>query len=110
MECPVENRSNRICCSMRNARGSLLNGVQRNIIVSSCTSMASDTAHFDTHNPAENVSYVGCVAIGGVPAPQPATQEVIGFQMRAANSSIVGMFGAASNRQRHHDFRRQGQR
>ena len=52
--------------------------------------MAADTAHFDTHDPAENVSYVGCVAIGGVPAPPPAGQEVIGFQMRGANSSIVG--------------------
>jgi hypothetical protein len=52
--------------------------------------MAADTAHFDTHDPAENVSYVGCVAIGGVPAPLPAPQVVIGFQMRAANSSIVG--------------------
>jgi hypothetical protein len=70
--------------------GSLLNGVQRNIIVSDCTSMASDTAHFDTHDPAENVSYVGCVAIGGVPPPPPAPQVVVGFQMRAANSSIVG--------------------
>ena len=52
--------------------------------------MASDTAHFDTHDPAENVSYVGCMAIGGVPAPLPAPQVVVGFQMRAANSSIVG--------------------
>jgi Right handed beta helix region len=66
--------------------GTLENGIQRNIIVSNCTSMAADTAHFDTHDPAENVSYVGCVAIGGV----PAAQEVIGFQMRGANSSIVG--------------------
>jgi hypothetical protein len=66
--------------------GTLENGVQRNIIVSNCTSMAADTAHFDTHDPAENVSYVGCVAIGGV----PAAHEVIGFQMRGANSSIVG--------------------
>ena len=66
--------------------GTLANGVQRNIIVSNCTSMAADTAHFDTHDPAENVSYVGCVAIGGV----PAVQEVVGFQMRGANSSIVG--------------------
>jgi hypothetical protein len=32
------------------------------------------------------VSYVGCVAIGGV----PAAQEVVGFQMRGANSSIIG--------------------
>jgi hypothetical protein len=68
------------------ASGSLGNGVQRNIVVSNCTSMAADTAHFDTHDPAENVSYVGCAAIGGV----PADQEVIGFQMRGANSSIVG--------------------
>ena len=70
--------------------GNLENGVQRNIVISNCTSMAADTAHFDTHDPAENVSYVGCVAIGGVPAPLPASQEVIGFQMRGANSSIVG--------------------
>jgi len=48
--------------------------------------MAADTAHFDTHDPAENVSYVGCVAIGG----KPAAQEVVGFQMRGANSSIIG--------------------
>ena len=66
--------------------GTLANGVQRNIVVSNCTSTAADTAHFDTHDPAENVSYVGCVAIGGV----PAVQEVVGFQMRGANSSIVG--------------------
>jgi len=52
--------------------------------------MAADTAHFDTHDPAENVSYVGCVAIGGVPEPPPADQVVAGFQMRGANSSIVG--------------------
>jgi hypothetical protein len=48
--------------------------------------VAADTAHFDTHNPAENVSFVGCVAIGGV----PADQVVVGFQMRGANGSIVG--------------------
>ena len=66
--------------------GPLENGVQRNIIIANCTSMAADTAHFDTHDPAENVSYVGCVAIGGV----PAAQEVVGFQMRGANSSIIG--------------------
>jgi hypothetical protein len=72
------------------ASGNLENGVQRNIVISNCTSMAADTAHFDTHDPAENVSYVGCVAIGGVPEPLPAGQEVVGFQMRGANSSIVG--------------------
>jgi hypothetical protein len=76
--------------------GSLANGVQRNIIVSNCTSMAADTAHFDTHDPAENVSFVGCVAIGGVPAAQidpkrfPTETEVVGFQIRGANGSIVG--------------------
>jgi len=70
--------------------GSLENGVQRDIVISNCTSMAADTAHFDTHDPAENVSYVGCMAIGGVPNPPPAGQVVAGFQMRGANSSIVG--------------------
>ena len=68
------------------ASGALENGVQRNITVSNCTSMAADTAHFDTHDPAENVSYVGCVAIGG----KPAALEVVGFQMRSTNSSIIG--------------------
>jgi Right handed beta helix region len=76
--------------------GAYANGVQRNIIVSNCTSMAADTAHFDTHDPAENVSFVGCVAIGGIPAAQispqghPDETEVIGFQMRGANCSIIG--------------------
>ena len=76
--------------------GTYANGVQRNIIVSNCTSMAADTAHFDTHDPAENVSFVGCVAIGGIPAAQisplnhPDEVEVIGFQMRGANCSIIG--------------------
>ena len=68
------------------ASGLLANGVQRNIVVANCTSMAADTAHFDTHDPAENVTYIGCVAIGG----KPAAQEVVGFQMRGANSSIIG--------------------
>jgi len=68
------------------ASGALEDGVQRNIVISNCTSMAADTAHFDTHDPAENVSYVGCAAIGG----KPAAQEVVGFQMRGANSSIIG--------------------
>ena len=71
--------------------GDLENGVQRNIVISNCTSMAADTAHFDTHDPAENVSYVGCMAIGGVPAPLPGDQEVIGFFRPGCElSSIVG--------------------
>jgi len=76
--------------------GAHANGVQRNTIVSNCTSMAADTAHFDTHDPAENVSFVGCMAIGGIPAAQISPQdhpdeiEVIGFQMRGANCSIIG--------------------
>jgi hypothetical protein len=76
--------------------GAHANGVQRNIIVSNCTSMAADTAHFDTHDPAENVSFVGCMAIGGITAAQispqnhPSEVEVVGFQMRGANCSIIG--------------------
>jgi hypothetical protein len=67
------------------------NGVVRNLVVANCTSMLADTAHFDTHQPAENVTFTGCAAIGGVPVGGfPATNVVVGFQMRARNSSIVG--------------------
>ena len=67
------------------------NGVQRNITVANCTSMLSDTAHFDTHQPAENVVFSGCVAIGGVPVGGfPATNVVVGLQMRGRKCSIVG--------------------
>jgi len=67
------------------------NGVQRNIVVANCTSMGSDTAHFDTHQPAENVTFSGCVAVGGVPVGGfPATNVVVGFQMRGRNCTIVG--------------------
>jgi hypothetical protein len=69
--------------------GTNQNGVQRNIVVANCTSMLSDTGHFDTHQPAENVTFIGCVADGGVPAA-PATSGAYGFQMRGRNCSIVG--------------------
>jgi len=66
--------------------GTNQNGVQRNVVVANCTSMLTDTAHFDTHQPVENVTFVGCVAIGGV----PAISEAYGFQMRGRNCSIIG--------------------
>jgi hypothetical protein len=66
--------------------GTNQNGVQRNIVVANCTSMLADTAHFDTHQPVENITFTGCVAIGGV----PASTEVLGFQMRGRNCSIIG--------------------
>lgn len=67
------------------------NGVQRNITVANCTSMLSDTAHFDTHEPAENIVFSGCVAIGGVPVGGfPGTNVVVGLQMRGRKCSIVG--------------------
>ncbi len=65
------------------------NGVQRNVVVASCTSMLSDTGHFDTHQPAENITFIGCVADGGVPAA-PTTSGAYGFQMRSRNCSIIG--------------------
>ena len=65
------------------------NGVQRNIVVAHCTSMLSDTGHFDTHQPAENVTFIGCLADGGVPAT-PAGAGAYGFQMRARNCSLIG--------------------
>ncbi|MBV8142966.1 MAG: right-handed parallel beta-helix repeat-containing protein [Verrucomicrobia bacterium] len=66
--------------------GTNLNGVPRNIVIANCTSMLTDTAHFDTHQPAENVTFIGCAAIGGV----PALSEAYGFQMRGRNCSIIG--------------------
>jgi hypothetical protein len=67
------------------------NGVQRNIVVANCTSMLTDTVHFDTHEPAENVAFVGCVAIGGIGvAAGSSANEAYGFQLRARNCSIVG--------------------
>jgi hypothetical protein len=69
--------------------GTNQNGVQRNIVVAHCTSMLSDTGHFDTHQPAENVTFIGCVADGGIPAA-PTTSGAYGFQMRGRNCSIIG--------------------
>jgi Right handed beta helix region len=66
--------------------GLFQNGVPRNVVVANCTSMLTDTAHFDTHQPAENITFIGCVAIGGM----PAASEAYGFQMRGRNCSIIG--------------------
>jgi hypothetical protein len=66
--------------------GTNQNGVPRNIVIANCTSMLTDTAHFDTHQPAENVTFIGCVADGGVSAAATA----YGFQMRGRNCSIIG--------------------
>ena len=69
--------------------GTNQNGVQRNIVVANCTSMLADTGHFDTHQPAENVTFIGCVADGGIPAA-PTTSGADGFQMRGRNCCIIG--------------------
>jgi Right handed beta helix region/Pectinesterase len=66
--------------------GTNQNGVPRNVVIANCTSMLTDTAHFDTHQPAENVTFIGCVADGGVSAASTA----YGFQMRGRNCSIIG--------------------
>jgi len=67
--------------------GTNQSGVQRNIVVANCTSMLSDTAHYDTHQPAESVTFIGCVADGGISA---GTSGPIGFQMRGSNCSVIG--------------------
>jgi hypothetical protein len=67
--------------------GANQSGVQRNIVVANCTSMLSDTAHYDTHQPAENVTFIGCVADGGIAA---GASGPIGFQMRGSNCSVTG--------------------
>jgi hypothetical protein len=66
--------------------GTNQNGVPRNIVIANYTSMLTDTAHLDTQQPAENVTFIGCVADGGVSAASTA----YGFQMRGRNCSIIG--------------------
>lgn len=63
------------------------NGIQRNITVANCVSMQSDTAHFDTHDPADGVTFSGCTAIGGV-SYGGAAGAVCGIQTRGKNVVI----------------------
>src|SRR5260221_6713846 len=48
--------------------------------------MLIDTARFDTRQPAENVTFIGCVADGGVSGASTG----YGFQMRGRNCAIIG--------------------
>lgn len=81
-------------------------GMQRNIVFSNCTSELADTAHFDTHQPGDGVTFIGCTAIGGVLL---TGSNLNGFQIRSRNSSIINciarnlpgsgmlIFGVANN-------------
>jgi hypothetical protein len=85
-------------CRMRHVRhavtfgttsGSNGNGIQRAVTVTGCLSTEADTAHFDTHQPCDGVTFVGNSAIGGRPW-QNLVQYVIGYQSRGRNVSFVG--------------------
>jgi hypothetical protein len=64
------------------------NGIQRCVTVSNCVSMQTDTAHYDTHEPCDGVSFVNCAAIGGMPFN--GSDAVVGFQSRGKNVTISG--------------------
>lgn len=63
-------------------------GVQRDCVISNCTSSEADTAHFDTHEPADNIVFTGCSAEGGVAVA--GSTAVHGFQNRGRNCSVIG--------------------
>jgi hypothetical protein len=67
--------------------GTNYNGIQRNCVISNCVSRRADTAGFDTHEPCQNISFIGCSAIGG----QPVTAgQAYGFQSRGQGVSFIG--------------------
>jgi hypothetical protein len=68
--------------------GTNLNGIQRNLTFTGCTSMQSDTAHYDVHDPADGVTITGCTAIGGM-SYLLAVQAVVGIQVRGRNVVIA---------------------
>ena len=64
------------------------NGVIRNLIVSGCTSLEAQSAHYDCHEPTEGVTFSSNTAIGG--DSEVADQAVIGIQMRGRNVTLIG--------------------
>jgi hypothetical protein len=68
--------------------GENFEGVPRNITVNNCTSVACDTAHFNTEQPCENVVFSACTALGGVAAS--GTSGVFGYQIKSAKTSLIG--------------------
>lgn len=65
-----------------------LNGVQRGIIVDRNVSTEANTAHFDTHEPADGVQFTGNKAFGG--RALNGTDAVYGIQVRAKNVDASG--------------------
>jgi hypothetical protein len=65
-------------------------GMQRAITILNCTSSLTDTAHFDTHEPCENIVFEGCSAIGGVEFSGSGTLPIVGIQIRGRNNSVIG--------------------
>lgn len=63
-----------------------LNGIQRAILVDGNVSTESNTAHFDTHEPADGVQFTRNKALGG--RALNGTDAVYGVQVRAKNVDV----------------------
>ena len=72
--------------TMGGQTGTNFEGVPRNIVVSHCTSESADTAHFDTHQAGENITFNACTSIGGIPAS--GNPGVYGFQVRSPKTTL----------------------
>lgn len=77
--------------TMGGQTGTNFEGMVRSVTSTNCTSETTDTAHYDTHQAAENIVYDGCTAIGGVPFTVPTgATGAFGFQCRSPKTTLVG--------------------
>lgn len=63
------------------------NGIPRNITFNGCVSVSpTGGSHYNTHEPGENICFVGCVAIGGL----SESTDHYGFYIRTPRTLISG--------------------
>lgn len=84
----ITGRRNRHLITFGGKSGTVLEGIQRGVLVSNCVSEQSDTASFDTHQPCEGVVFDNCISIGG--NPYAGNAGAYGFQTRGEGVSIQG--------------------
>jgi|GEM_PF-515752 len=65
-------------------------GLTRDLTVIGNSSVASDTAHYDVHQPLDGALFVGNVCMGGISYLDPAAQNVNGIQIRGKNVTVTG--------------------
>jgi len=65
-------------------------GLTRDLTVVGNTSVASDTAHFDCHQPLDGGLFANNTCIGGISYLDPAASNVNGIQVRGKNVTVSG--------------------